>query len=423
MTEWIDRVRRFIDEDMWRGTARWVRFLQFCFVIGQGFVRDQLPMRAHSLTYITVLSVIPLLAVGLSVAGMLGLREVVVEQIRSRMTEIAPQVAEQVLRLVNDFDFKSLGALGGTFLFLTTIMTVGSVERSFNSIWGISKQRTWIRRLPDYLFVILFSPLVLGVALSLGTTLQSQSAVQWLLAIPGFELLYRHGLKQLPLALFVGGFMFLYWFLPNTKVRPMSAALGGLVAGVAFPVAIWGYVGFSVGATKMGAIFGSFAQLPLFLVFTYFAWSIVLLGAEVSFAYQSLGRYRREVRGVVPGLASRESIGLGIALEVARRFDQSGEPLTADALSEALDVRVRTIREILDELEGAGIVAELSDEDRAGQYQLGRPAERISVRDVLTALRGERETLVPAVDQVFERIEKRLGEVVEHETLADLLRQ
>jgi DNA-binding IscR family transcriptional regulator len=125
----------------------------------------------------------------------------------------------------------------------------------------------------------------------------------------------------------------------------------------------------------------------------------------------------------VPGLASRESIGLGIALEVARRFDQSGEPLTADALSEALDVRVRTIREILDELEGAGIVAELSDEDRAGQYQLGRPAERISVRDVLTALRGEREPLVPAVDQVFERIEKRLGEVVEHETLADLLRK
>jgi membrane protein len=423
VNEWIDRARRFIDEDMWRGTARWVRFLQFCFVVGQGFVRDQLPMRAHSLTYITVLSVIPLLAVGLSVAGMLGLREVVTEQIRQRMSEIAPQVAEQILRLVTEFDFKSLGALGGTFLFLTTIMTVGSVERSFNSIWGISKQRTWMRRLPDYLFVILFSPLVLGVALSLGTTLQSQSAVQWLLAFPGFGLLYEHGLKQLPLALFVGGFMFLYWFLPNTKVRPMSAALGGLVAGVAFPVAIWSYVGFSVGAAKMGAIFGSFAQLPLFLVFTYFAWSIVLLGAEVSFAYQSLGRYRREVRGAVPGPASRESIGLGIALEVARRFDQSGEPLTADALCEALDVRVRTIREILDALEGAGIVAELSDEDRAGQYQLGRPAERISVRDVLTALRGERDPLVPAVDQVFERIEKRLGEVVEHETLADLLRQ
>jgi membrane protein len=419
----MERIRRFADEEMWRGTAWWIRFLQFCFVVGQGFVRDQLPMRAHSLTYITILSLIPLLALGLSLAGMLGLREVVTEQIQARMNDVAPQVAAKVLELVNAFDFTSLGALGGSFLFLTTIMTVGSVERSFNSIWGISKQRGWMRRLPDYLFVIVFSPLVLGVALSLGTTLQSQSAVQWLLNVPGFETLYRYGLKQLPLALFVGGFMFLYWFLPNTKVKPLSAALGGLVAGVAFLATIWGYVKFSVGAAKMGAIFGSFAQFPLFLVFTYFAWSIVLLGAEVAFAYQSLGRYRREVRGAIPGLASRESIGLGIALEVARRFDVSGEPLTADALAETLDVRVRTIREILDALEEAGIVAELSDEDKAGQFQLGRPAERVHVGDVLVALRGEREPLAPEVDQVFERIDKQLGEVVEHQTLADLLRQ
>ena len=423
MNEWIERARRFVDVEMWRGTAWWIRFLQFCFVIGQGFVRDQLPLRAHSLTYITVLSVIPLLAVGLSLAGMLGLREIVIEQIRTHISEIAPQVVEQLLHLVAEFDFTSLGAVFGSVLFLTTILTVGSVEKSFNHIWGISKQRSWTRRLPDYLFVIVFSPMVLGVALSLGTTLHSQSAVQWLLAFPGFESLYKYGLKQLPMALFVGGFMFLYWFLPNTKVRPMSAALGGLVAGAVFPLAIWGYVGFSVGAAKLNAIFGGFAQLPLFMIFTYLAWSIVLLGAEVSFAYQNLGRYRREVRGAIPGLASRESIGLGIAVEVARRFDQSGDPLTADALSEALDVRVRTIREILDALEEAGIVAELSDDDRAGQYQLGRPAERTSVRDVLTALRGEREPLAPAVDQVFERIDKQLGEVVEHQTLADLLRQ
>ncbi|MBW2373461.1 MAG: YihY/virulence factor BrkB family protein, partial [Deltaproteobacteria bacterium] len=183
------------------------------------------------------------------------------------------------------------------------------------------------------------------------------------------------------------------------------------------------YVGLQVGAAKYSAVFGSFAALPLIIVWIYFSWSVVLLGAEVAFAHQHLARYRREVRGAVPGLAARESIGLGIALEVARRFAESGEPWTADMLSELLDVRVRTVREILAQLENVGVVAELADEDKVGQYQLGRPAERISVRDVLTALRGERAPLIPAVDQVFERMEKQLHEVVEHETLADLLRQ
>jgi membrane protein len=257
----------------------------------------------------------------------------------------------------------------------------------------------------------------------LGTTLQSPTAVSWLLEYPAFESLYRYGLKQLPLLLFVGGFTFLYWFLPNTQVRFVSAALGGVVGGLLFPLALWGYVNFSVGAARLGAVFGAFWQLPLFLVFTYFAWAIVLLGAEVSFAYQNLGRYRREVRGDEPGPAGREAIGLGIALEVARRFQAGAEPCHPDELADALDVRVRTIRDILARLEEAGILSERADETRKDLYQLGRPAEQVSVGDVLCALRGVREPLTSAVDRTLDELEKRQRDVTERETLADLLRQ
>lgn len=423
MNGWIERIETFVREEMWRRTAWWVRFLQFCWVIGEGFVRDQLLLRAHSLTYITVLSMIPMLAVGLSLAGLLGLRERVSAEIFQRLGELAPQVATKIQQLVDNFDFGSLGVLGGTFLFLTTVLTVGSVEQSLNQIWGVSKQRAWTRRLPDYLFVVLFAPLVLGVALSLGTTLHSPKAVSWLLEYPAFESLYSYGLKQLPLLLFVGGFTFLYWFLPNTKVKPASAALGGVVGGLLFPVALWSYINFSVGAARMGAVFGAFAQLPLFLVFTYFAWAIVLLGAEVSFAYQNLPRYRREVRGDEPGPAGREAIGLGIAMEVARRFQAGAEPCNPDELADALDVRVRTIRDILTRLEEAGILSERADDMRSDLYQLGRPAEQISVGDVLRALRGVREPLTAAVDHTFDELEKRQRDVTERETLADLLRQ
>jgi membrane protein len=422
MNELVARVERFFGEDLWRRDAWWIRFLQGCVVIVEGFVRDQLLLRAHSLTYITVLSLIPLLALGLGIAGLLGLRERVAEQIFVRMGTIAPDVAGTLRDLVEGFDFGSLGALGGSFLFLTTVLVVGNVERSFNHIWGVTKQRSWMRRIPDYLFVIMIAPVVLGVALSLGTTLQSPKAVQFLMDIPFFEAMWGYGLAQLPLVLFVLGFLFIYWFLPNTKVRIDSAAVGGLVAGLLFPILLRGYVGFAVGAAKMNAIFGGFAQFPLFLVFTYFTWAVVLLGAEVSFAYQNVGRYRREVKGSIPGPAGREAIGLAIAVEVARRFELGADPCTADELADALDVRIRTVRDVLDALETAGILAERADDDRSGGFQLGRPAERIPVGEVLRAIRGEREPVTAAIDGVFEELEKRQREITEQETLADLLR-
>ena len=423
MNEWIDRARRFISHEMWRGEALWVRTLQLGFVIGEGFVANQLLLRAHSLTYITLLSLIPLLALAVSLMSAFGIQEDLVGMAVDQIGKIAPQAGVHIQELVEGVNFASLGTVGAATLVVTTILAVGNVEQSFNHIWGVQKQRGWVRRIPDYLAVVVVVPIVLGVAISLGTTLRSQAALGSLLNNPIFAAAYKSGLKQLPTVMMMLGFTFSYWFLPNTKVNGLSALLGGAVAGILFTLVQGLYVGLQVGAAKYSAVFGSFAALPLIIVWIYFSWSVVLLGAEVAFAHQHLARYRREVRGAVPGLAARESIGLGIALEVARRFAESGEPWTADMLSELLDVRVRTVREILAQLENVGVVAELADEDKAGQYQLGRPAERISVRDVLTALRGERAPLIPAVDQVFERMEKQLHEVVEHETLADLLRQ
>ncbi len=403
---------------------RWARALgQLAIVIGEGFVRDQLLLRAHSLTYLTVLSVVPLLALAGTLFALLGDPEELTRQILDLFT---PQVADQLLPYVNQLDFRGLGTFGGPLLVGTTILMLGSVERSLNAVWGVKKQRPWRRRIPDYLAVLLVAPLLLGVAIPMAGALESQWMVQKLLALPGFDVIYNLGLRQLPTLLFVLAFSFLYWFLPNTEVRPLSALLGGAVGGFLFTIAQQLYLGLNVGAAKYGAIFGALSWIALFMVWVYFCWAIVLFGAEVAYAHQTLARYRREVRGAQPGPAARESIGMAIALVCAQAFRDGAEPWTPDRLSDALDVPLRTVRDVVEVLERAGILSPCGGE-HAEAVQLGRPSDRVHVADVLAALRGPRPSrlalpeIARQVEVALTSVDEAAGRVAEEHTLRDLL--
>jgi membrane protein len=406
----------------------WARnLLQLAIVIGEGFVRDQLLLRAYRLTYLTLLSLVPLLALAVTLVDLVGGSEQVLRWIVGQVAAGSPEAVDYILRYVQQFDFRALGGVSSLILLATTILAVGGAEQALNAIWGVKKQRPWVRRVSDYLAVLIVAPLLLGVAIPLRTTLESQWVVQRLLEVPGFADLYRLGLAQAPTLLVVAAFSFLYWFLPNTEVRARAAAVGGLVAGVLFSAAQVLYLGFSVGAARYGAIFGTFAFLPLLMVWIYLSWAIVLFGAEVAYAVQTLPRYRREVRGQPAGPAAREAIGLAMALQVARAFRDGRAPWDTEALSDALDVPLRTVRGVMGELESAGVVRACAGEGEEGGYLLARPAERIRVADVLAALRGPREARLPggevarAVSEVFGAIDREALRVAEARTLHDLL--
>ena len=338
----------------------------------------------------------------------------------------APDAGERILEFVEHLDFGALGSVGGGLLILTTILAVGNVERALNAIWGVTQQRPWVRRIPDYLAVVLISPLLLGVALSLGASLESQWVVQRMREVAWLSRAVDLGLQQLSALLVIAGFAFLYWFLPNTQVRLRSALLGALVAGLLFAVAQRLYVGLSIGAASYNAMFGGFAVLPLLMVWVYFSCAILLLGAEVAYAHQTLPLYRREVRGEAAGPAAREAIGLSLALVVARAFRDGARPWDETALSDHLDVPLRTVREIATALEKAGILARVADPAREGVWQLGRAADHVRVADVLDGLRGPREIPIGPRD-LAEQVGGVLAEIdaADHEvasqTLADLI--
>jgi membrane protein len=428
------RAQAFLREGMWRAeleprtwTARGVRLLQFAVMVGEGFVRDNLLLRASALTYFTVLSMVPVLAIVSSVVTALGVTENVVGAIVDQLAAVSPQAAEQIRGFVENANIAGLGTLGAVTLFLTTVLGISNIERALNHIWGVKQERPWARKLPDYLAVLIVAPLLLGVGLSMATTAKSQWIVQKLLHLPLFELFYDLGLRHLPTAVLAGAFAFLYWFLPNTRVRPVAALLGGVVAAVAVNAALGLYVGLSVGAARADALYGGFAQLPLFFVWVYFFWAIVLFGAEIAFAYQNLELYAREVRGERPGPAEREAIGLRIALEIGRAFRDASEPWTAATLADALRVPVRTVRDVLVPLQQARVVSPVELPERSDAFSLGRPAERIPVTDVLAALRGPREPLAGdapvtgAVEELLAELREGEAKAAAGQTLADLL--
>jgi membrane protein len=329
---------------------------------------------------------------------------------------------------VGRVQFGALGTLGGVVLILTTVLAVGNVEQALNAIWGVTQQRPWVRRIPDYLAVVVVSPLLLGAALSLAASLDSRWVVQKLLQWPLFATLYDAGLRQAPAVLVVAGLTFLYWFLPNTQVRFRAALLGGAVAGLLFGVAQRAYVGLNVGVARYDAIFAGFAWFPLLLAWIYLEWAITLLGAEVAYAFQTLPLYRREVRGTPAGPAAREGVGLAVALSIARAFRAGSTPWSEDALSEHLDVPLRTVREVIAQLEKAGIVAPVAHPEQGAVWQLARPADRIRVAQVLEALRGPREVplgpkeLAMLVDRVLAELDARHREAGAR-TLEELLEE
>jgi len=429
----LRRAHAFVREELWEvepqphtASGRALAVLQFSVMIGQGFVRDQLLLRASALTYFTVLSIVPLLAIMIAVADAVGVTGNFAGMVVDHVAAGSPEAREKILALVEKANFGALGSIGAATLFLTTVLGISNIERSFNKIWGVKQVRSWGRRLPDYLAVLVVAPVLAGSGLSLATTLKSELAVQKLMSVPGFLPLYTYGLEQLPAVVLSLAFAFLIWFLPNTRVRPSAALLGGFVAGFLVLAAQEAYLGMSIGVTRARALYGIFAQLPLLFVWIYFFWAIVLFGAEVAFAYQNLDLYRREVRGEKVGPAEREAIAVYIGLEVARSFRDSGVAWNADDLSEALKVPVRTVRDVLDHLSRAGIVAERNRERDEG-YQLGRPAETILVTDLIASVRGLRKPIDVGseiqgpVERLLDALDEGQEKSAAGQTLADLL--
>jgi membrane protein len=432
LLDWPARIRDFLTHQLWeieperRSRLSAIRVLQFSIMLVEGFVRDRLLLRASALSYFTVISLVPLLAVVVAIASAVGIGSAgFIDWLVGTISAGAPGAAGVIRALIERVNFTGFGTLGGAVLFLTTVLGLGTVESSLNDIWGVPSGRGFARRFADYLAVLVVAPLLGGLALSLGSSLQSH----WPASLPALPFATDTTGVWLPVAMLSTAFTFLYWFLPNAGVRMISAAIGGAFAGVMVTIAQSAYVHWSIGVARADVFFGGFALLPLLFAWIYVFWGLVLLGAEIAFAHQNFAHYRQEVRAAPATPAEREAIALQLSLEVARCFGAGAPAPVAGGLADDLQVPVRTVRSVAQQLLDAGILS-TRGAAIAGQepgFQLGRPAEAISASDVLAAVRGERNpgakrrATAGFVEELLAEIDDAAHKGAGDRTLADLL--
>ncbi|MFC1599209.1 YihY/virulence factor BrkB family protein, partial [Candidatus Omnitrophota bacterium] len=262
-------------------------------------------------------------------------------------------------------------------------------ERSFNDIWGVKKIRTLGRRFSDYLSIMLLCPFLFVASSSITVFIATQIKLitEKFSLLGAFSPIIFFIVKLLPFCVIWILFTFIYIFMPNTKVNFKSGILAGVVAGTVYQLVQWAYINFQVGAVKYNAIYGSFAALPLFLVWLQLSWLVVFFGAEISFADQNVDMYEFEPDCLRASHSFKKLISLRVSYLLVKNFSQAKPALTANEISHILEIPVRLIRQILFELVEGGILGEAKTEEyKEVAYQPGRDTCNLTVKDVIDAL-------------------------------------
>lgn len=431
-TNWMDRAKRILWEQnpaeltLLRRTL--LRQMQALVLVFQDFSVNQSLLRAAALTYYTMLSLVPLLALTFALLKAFGVQNLLQPLVLSKLNVGDGRIAEAILGYINNTQVAQLGAFGLLFLLVAVISLLTNVEKTFNYIWGVRELRPMLRRFADYLSVILVGPVLIISAISMTSTLTSNRLVKALLDIQLVGSLVVVLFKVIPFLFMWLAFTVLYMFMTNIKVEWRAAFFGGVVGGSLWQLAQVGYVHFQVGVGRYNAIYGTMAALPIFMVWLYVSWVIVLFGLGVCYAKQNLRTSNRDLRSSEVNRESFEQVALAVMVTLAERFSSGVGPMSHEKLSQCLAVPSRLCRSVLETLTRLGLVVEVSSRSERNQYQLGRSAEKLELADFFRRIRscGEDvrylllEPQVRIAMQIYQEIESVTAEGLQGMSLQDL---
>jgi membrane protein len=347
-------VMNFSRMNRWRAFG--AKVLKIVLIVINDFFKDRITLRAASLTYSSLLAIVPLFAVMFSVLKGFGFQNKILEVLMEKLTANQASVAQNIIHYINNARVETLGAVGAGALLLTAVGLFSGIEKSFNDIWGIKTGRPFIRTLTDYLFIIMVCPIFISVAVGMSAgNLVGIPFVREIMSVP-FVHSFLYGLYP-----FISMWIILtlaYMVLVNTKVKFTSAFLGGVIAGSAWQITQSIYIGFAAGINKYSIIFGSFAQPILAFIWLDITWMIVLVGAQFVFAIQNYNFYQAEGKHVDVSWSLREKLTLVILYLVLSRFKKAEQPMTSDEIVAKTQLPIKIVNEILrDQVEIGVLVA------------------------------------------------------------------
>jgi len=380
------------EEGLSRAGLFFLKSLRVLLLAFRGFGRDQCAVMASAMTFYSLLSVVPVFAVVFAIAKGFGYDKRLQVQLLVDFPEWSDMLV-QVFRFSDVILEKTsegiLAGLGIALLLWSAVKLIGSTEVAFNRIWKVRKSRTIARQFTDYLAFAIVCPLIFFMASSLTVTLAARvksiaEGVAWW-GIP--PTMFHVLLEVLPLALIWALFAFVFIYMPNTKVRPGPGILAAIAAGTVYHLTQWVYITFQVVVAKSNAIYGSFAALPLFLIWLQVSWLIFLMGAEIAFALQNVEThgFPEESERVTPH--HRKILSLLIGRILVKSFSSGEKPPVPSSISRALKVPLPLVRRILEDLSAVGLFTAVQPEgNREPGWQPARDIHEIRVKTVLDAL-------------------------------------
>lgn len=390
------REANLTDWPWWRATPIFVMRIITAVVID--LRRGLVSMRAMSLVYTTLLSLVPLLALSFSILKGFGYHnqlEPTLLELFAALGDKGPEVTEQVIGFVENMNVGVLGALGLGFLVLTVVSLMQKIERAFNFAWRITRNRPLAQRFSSYITVVVIGPVLVFSAVGIMASLVAAPMIGELTAIEPVGKLVASAARLVPFALIVVAFTFLYVFLPNTRVRVMPALAGGVFAGVLWQTIGWAFASFVVSSGQYTAIYSGFATLILLLIWLYLGWLILLLGASVAFYAQNPNYIGGQYGPPILSHRQRDAIALLVMRAVGRAFYGLGPAVTAESLANRLQMPQGTVDSVLALLEDGAVLVRTNGQPP--EYLPAQAPDATLLADIFQTIRRAGESTTDAL--------------------------
>ncbi len=389
----ITKLFRYLNEDIWRvqsdDTSKrqffLIRVVRILYLSIKGFVNDNCQLKASALTFYSLLSVVPVVAMVFGIAKGFGFEERIRVLLESNVSD--PHQEEVVNWIVNfavsyleTTPGGQIAGIGFAILLWSIMKVLGNIEESFNDIWEVKHSRSFIRKFSDYIALFLLAILFLvstsGVVVFISNQIKGISILEY--ASPLVMVLFPYLIIWIV-------FTLLLYIMPNKKVNFNAALFGGIISGTMFQLLQYGYIHSQVWVSKYNAIYGSFAALPLFLIWLQLSWLIVLLGAELSFAYQNYRSFEFDADIKRISYKYKRLVYLLIVHHVTSRFEKGEEPVTNMNLSVNLKLPIRLVNELLFELVESKVFSEVSlGRENEVFYQPALDINKLSITTVVS---------------------------------------
>jgi membrane protein len=395
--KWIIQTYNSIRTDIWKtpmdrltgNKAYWIRQVRIIYMVIKGISRDNIYIKASALTYFTILSVIPLVALAFGIAKGFGLQDELRAQIIMQFHN-QEQVMAWILDFANNMLEEASGGwiagVGVALLFYTVGQLLNYVETTINSIWRVDETRVWYRKMTDYLAIIIMVPVIFiassSVTVLANTKLNDLLSQSKMLEV--FKPVVSFLVQLIPFILLCILATAAFLVMPNTRVKIRPAIIAGLVTGIALQVLQILYVQSQLGITKLGTLYGSFAAVPLLMIWVQVTWVALLMGAQLSYYIQNITRYEFEFDVQTVSPKQKKRLSLLVMHCLTDDFIKGIKPRAPEEISHDLSLPVRTVHDCLDQLRDSELVTELWDEtDDRYVYQPATDINRMTLSFVL----------------------------------------